>query len=183
MIIGYLREANINIDYRKQLAQLQQKNCTEIVVETGHSNQQDEQLDRLVHRLEEGDELVVVKLAVLADSIRSLAELLEKIHQKGAFIQSIDEKIDTSETTKYDLLDVVSGLANFHRDKISEKTRKGLHEAKSRGANTGRPRKPNANVKRALSLYSSKKYSLQEIKEQTGISKSTLYRYLERSES
>lgn len=82
MIIGYLREANINIDYRKQLAQLQQKNCTEIVVETGHSNQQDEQLDRLVHRLKEGDKLVVVKLAVLADSIRSLAELLEKIHQK-----------------------------------------------------------------------------------------------------
>lgn len=82
MIIGYLREANINIDYRKQLAQLQQKNCTEIVVETGHSNQQDEQLDRLVHRLKEGDKLVVVKLAVLADSIVLWLNYLRKYTKK-----------------------------------------------------------------------------------------------------
>ncbi|MFC0014540.1 MULTISPECIES: recombinase family protein [Allobacillus] len=181
MIIGYLREANINIDYKKQLALLQQENCTEIVVENEQSSEQGQQLDQLVHKLKKGDKLLVTKLATLADSIRSLAELLEKIHEKGAFIQTIDENIDTSQTTKYELLDLVSGLADFQREKISERTRKGLHEAKSRGASTGRPRKPDANVKRALSLYESKKFSLQEIKEQTGISKSTLYRYLERN--
>ncbi|MBR7554020.1 recombinase family protein [Allobacillus sp. GCM10007491] len=179
MIIGYLRKANINIDYKKQRALLQQENCIEIVVEGEQLNDEEHQLDQLIHELKEGDKLVVPQLATLADSIRSLAQLLEKIHQKGAFIQTIDEKIDTSETTKYELLDLVSGLANFQREKISEKTRKGLHEAKSRGASTGRPRKPDANVKQALSLYDSKKFSLQEIKEQTGISKSTLYRYLD----
>nr|WP_258048466.1 MULTISPECIES: helix-turn-helix domain-containing protein [unclassified Planococcus (in: firmicutes)] len=43
----------------------------------------------------------------------------------------------------------------------------------------GRPRKPDANVKKAIEMYKNKSHSLAEIKEQTGISKSTLYRYLE----
>ncbi|MBU3099627.1 helix-turn-helix domain-containing protein [Clostridium sp. DSM 17811] len=43
----------------------------------------------------------------------------------------------------------------------------------------GRPRKPDDNVKRAIVMYQSKKYTLVKIKDETGISKSTLYRYLE----
>ena len=62
---------------------------------------------------------------------------------------------------------------------ISEKTKKGLSEAKQKGIATGRPRKPDENVQRAIIMYQSKKYSLAEIKNETGISKSTLYRYLE----
>ncbi len=62
---------------------------------------------------------------------------------------------------------------------ISKKTKKGLYEAKQKGVTTGRPRKPDEKVKRAITMYQSKKYSLAEIKSETGISKSTLYRYLE----
>ena len=43
----------------------------------------------------------------------------------------------------------------------------------------GRPKKPDANVQKAILMYESKKYTLAEIKEATGISKSTLYRNLE----
>ena len=42
-----------------------------------------------------------------------------------------------------------------------------------------RPRKPDENVQRAIEMYQSKNYTLTQIKEETGISKSTLYRYLE----
>jgi DNA invertase Pin-like site-specific DNA recombinase len=44
---------------------------------------------------------------------------------------------------------------------------------------TGRPKKPDENVKRAMVKYESKKFTLEDIKRETGISKSTLYRYLE----
>ena len=70
-------------------------------------------------------------------------------------------------------------LVEFQSDVISEKTKQGLYEAKQKGVTTGRPRKPDENVKRAILMYQSKKYSLAEIKAETGISKSTLYRYLE----
>ena len=58
-------------------------------------------------------------------------------------------------------------------------TRAGLSKAKEQGKQTGRPRKPDENVRRAIAMYQSKNYSLADIREQTGISKSTLYRYLE----
>lgn len=51
--------------------------------------------------------------------------------------------------------------------------------SKLKGISTGRPRKPDENVKKAIEMYQSKNYTLADIKEKTGISKSTLYRYLE----
>ncbi|BFH68639.1 hypothetical protein J27TS7_25470 [Paenibacillus dendritiformis] len=70
-------------------------------------------------------------------------------------------------------------LLDFQSDVISQKTKQGLYEAKEKGHSAGRPRKPDENVKRAILMYQSKSYTLSEIKEATGISKSTLYRYLE----
>ena len=50
---------------------------------------------------------------------------------------------------------------------------------KRRGKTIGRPRKSDENLDRAFTMYESKKYTLYDIKEATGISKSTLYRYLD----
>lgn len=44
----------------------------------------------------------------------------------------------------------------------------------------GRPRKLDGNVMKAIQMYESKEYSLAEIREETGISKTTLYRYLDK---
>ncbi|MEC2983796.1 helix-turn-helix domain-containing protein, partial [Bacillus cereus] len=50
---------------------------------------------------------------------------------------------------------------------------------KQKGITPGRPRKPDEIVKRAIVMYQSGDYRLAQIKDETGISKSTLYRYLE----
>ncbi|TKI26546.1 recombinase family protein, partial [Bacillus cereus] len=98
---------------------------------------------------------------------------------KGAYIYFVQEDIDTSHKNGYHFGDIVKHLVDFQSDVISEKTKKGLYEAKQKGVTTGRPRKPDENVKRAIVMYQSGNYSLAEIREETGISKSTLYRYLE----
>lgn len=51
-------------------------------------------------------------------------------------------------------------------------------EAKKNGVFTGRPRKPKDAIQRAIDMYNSNIFSLTQIKEETGISKSSLYRYL-----
>ncbi|WP_252232229.1 helix-turn-helix domain-containing protein, partial [Clostridium sp. ZBS15] len=99
--------------------------------------------------------------------------------KKEAFLQSINEKIDTSNKNGYTFTEIIKHLVKFQSDVISEKTKKGLYEAKQKGVTPGRPKKPDENVKHAIVMYESKKYSLSEIKKETGISKSTLYRYLE----
>ncbi len=87
--------------------------------------------------------------------------------------------IDTSDPDGYHFNEIVKLLVNFQSDVISEKTKKGLYEAKQKGFTSGRSRKPDENVKRAIIMYQSGNYSLAQVKEKTGISKSTLYRYLE----
>src|SRR5699024_910086 len=75
----------------------------------------------------------------------------------------------------YSFSHIVKHLATFQSDVISEKTKKGLSKAKQKGVTAGRPRKPDENVQRAIQMYESKKYSLAEMKSETGISKATLY--------
>ena len=113
------------------------------------------------------------------DSSLHLVELLDAVDAKGAYFQSLKEGIDTSHDSGYSFKNIVKHLVEFQSDVISEKTKKGLNEAKQKGVVTGRPRKPDENVQRAIEMYQSKNYTLTQIKEETGISKSTLYRYLE----
>jgi len=53
-----------------------------------------------------------------------------------------------------------------------------LGMAKAKGKSIGRPKKSDENIKKAIEMYQSGN-TLLDIKNETGISKSTLYRYLE----
>ncbi|WP_099188400.1 recombinase family protein [Tepidibacter mesophilus] len=178
MLIGYMRPYEEDLKCQNQLNKLKKVNCETIISEEHSSSQKRTQLKNVLGIIKKNDKLVVTKLFVLADSTHHLVDLLEIIDKKGAYVQSIAENIDTSSSSRYNFIDIVKHLVEFQSDVISQKTKKGLHEAKQKGINTGRPRKSDENVKRAIQMYESKKYTLAEIKNETGISKSTLYRYL-----
>lgn len=179
MLLGYMRPYYEDKDCQIQLKKLTQLNCSKIIKEEHSSAKKRTQLEYILDTIQPDDKIIVTKLFVIADSTRHLVELLEIIETKGAYVQSLLEGIDTSKKNGYNFSDIVKHLVEFQSDVISEKTKKGLYEAKQKGVTTGRPRKPDENVKRAIKMYQSKKYSLSEIKKDTGISKSTLYRYLE----
>ena len=63
---------------------------------------------------------------------------------------------------------------------IVERTKEGLKSARARGRKGGRPPVNQRDIERAIKLYKSEEYSVKEIVEMTGISKSTLYRYLDK---
>ncbi|HLR63318.1 MAG TPA: recombinase family protein [Lentibacillus sp.] len=179
MLIGYMRPDQDDLDCKHQLGMLQEKKCTKIIAEAHASAKRRVHLEDLIKNLNQGDKIIVVKLYTIADSTRHLVEILESIERKGAYLQTFQEGIDTSCTAGYSFSHIVKHLATFQSDVISEKTKKGLSKAKQKGVTAGRPRKPDENVQRAIQMYESKKYSLAEIKNETGISKSTLYRYME----
>ena len=179
MLIGYSRPYEDDLNCENQRKKLTNINCETIISEEHSSAKKRTQLTNMMNNLNKEDKVVVTKLFALADSTRHLVELLEMMDAKGAYLQSLHEDIDTSNTLGYKFYDIVKHLVEFQSDVISEKTKKGLSEAKQKGIATGRPRKPDENVQRAIIMYQSKKYSLAEIKNETGISKSTLYRYLE----
>lgn len=179
MIIGYMRPYQEDLNCENQLKILKEANCNTIIAEEHSSAKKRTQLENSLNILKKDDKLTVTKLFIFADSTRNLVELLDIIERKGAYFQSIAEGIDTSNPNGYSFIDIAKYLVEFQSDVISQKTKEGLYEAKQNGVHGGRPRKPDENVKRAIVMYQSKKYSLAEIKNETGISKSTLYRYLE----
>ena len=179
MQIGYARPIEGDSTCKKQKAILFDLGCEEVFVETHSSPKKRDELKRAVNQIGNGDRLIVKSLHVLADSTRHLVELLEVFEQKGCTLYSSTEQIDTAPGNLFTFQKIVLCLADFQSDSISAKTKAGLTVAKEKGMHAGRPRKPDANVKKAIEMYESKKYNLAEIKEQTGISKSTLYRYLE----
>lgn len=179
MLIGYMRPYEDDLMCEKQLKNLKEANCETIISEEHSSAKKRIQLKDMLTALNSGDKIIVTKLFALADSTRHLVELLDIISIKGAYFQSLTEEIDTSSNKGYSFRDIIKHLVKFQSDVISEKTKKGLYEAKQKGISAGRPKKADENVKRAILMYQSKKYTLSQIKDETGISKSTLYRYLE----
>lgn len=182
MIIGYMRpcQDDINLDYQSSL--LKDINCDLIFSEDHFLPKKRVELESALNELSDGDKLVVKKLFILGDSPRHLLKVMETIESKGAYLISIKESIDTSSESDERFSHTLKHLVSFQSDIISEKTKEGLIEAKQKGSTPGRPRKPDKNVRRAIDMYESKRFSLAEIRDETGISKSTLYRYLENSE-
>lgn len=179
MIIGYSRPLYEDLQCDQQITLLKERNCTKIFKEDHASAKRRLELKRVIDMLQPEDLLIVTRLYALADSTHHLAELLIELEKKKAFLLSIQENIDTRKKEGFSFSYIVNQIAEFQSEVISEKTKKGIDKAKERGSNLGRPKKPDENVQKAILMYKSKNYTLKEIREETGISKSTLYRYLE----
>lgn len=179
MIISYMRPFHEDPDCARQAKAVQALTPERQVIEEHASSKRREALEQLIAALTPGDVVVVSQLYVLADSTRHLIELLEQIEQKQAYLVTLREEIDTRQPLTHSFRELVEHLVALQSDVVSMATRQGLTKAKADGKQSGRPRKADANVKRAIEMYQSKQYNLAEIREETGISKSTLYRYLE----
>ncbi|KRE39667.1 recombinase family protein [Paenibacillus sp. Soil522] len=181
MFIGYVRPNQDDLCCEIQMEIMKDQKCDRFFTEEHSSPKKRVILKWMINELQPGDTIVVAKLFSFADSTRQLAELLNQLNEKQAYLYSISEGVNTNPSTasSYSFQDSVNHLLKFQSDVISENTKKGLYEAKQKGMKSGRPRKADENVKRAIIMYQSQKFSLAQIKEETGISKTTLYRYLE----
>ncbi|WP_113928033.1 recombinase family protein [Bacillus sp. P14.5] len=179
MQIGYSRPSTIDPNCEQQHTLLYKMNCGKMIEESHSSSKNRHALEQLLSDLKPNDKLVVANLSNLADSLPHLLELLNVFEEKGAFLVAIQEEIDTEKDNHSSFKNHLIHILKFNRDTISSKTREGLKEAKLRGISAGRPKIPDENIKLAITMYQSREYTLSEIKNKTGISKSTLYRYLE----
>lgn len=134
------------------------------------------QLDAMLEQVREGDTVVVYKLDRISRSTKHLIELAELFKERGVTFVSICDNIDTSTPMGQFFFTVMAGLSQLERDLISERTTAGLQAARARGRVGGRPKKNSEKVDLALKMYDSKDYTVPQITEATGVSKTTLYR-------
>ena len=180
MFIGYARVSTEGQNLSRQLDQLTAAHCERIYQEkvTGTKKERPE-LEKMLDHLRTGDTIIICELTRLSRSTKDLFQLIDQIEKKGSNIKSLKETwLDTTTPQGKLMFTIFAGISQFERDLISQRTKEGLDSARARGRKGGRPVKNKSDIEKALKLYNSKDYSLKEIKEMTGVSKTSLYRYL-----
>jgi DNA invertase Pin-like site-specific DNA recombinase len=89
--------------------------------------------------LRDGDVVVVTKYDRLSRSLQDLLSIVEAVRAKGAGFRSLAEDIDTMTPAGRLVFHVFASIAQFERERISERTKEGLTSARKRGRIGGRP--------------------------------------------
>lgn len=181
MKIGYARVSTQDQSLDMQIDALEKYGVDKVFEEkqSGKSMKR-EQLEEMLGYVREGDTIVVFKLDRISRSTKDLIQLMEQFEAKGIHFVSIHDNIDTSSAMGRFFFRMLASIAELERDIISERTKEGLTAARARGRKGGRPKKDDKKIQMALKMYASKDYSLQEIKSATGVSPTSLYRYLKK---
>lgn len=140
-ILGYARVSTEQQNLDRQLDALKKYGCDMIFNEKMTGTKKDRpELKRMLERMTAGDIVVIESLSRLGRSTKDLIELTELFQSKGVNLVSLKESIDTSTSTGKLLFTLMSAIAQFERDVIADRTRKGLRSARARGRVGGRPK-------------------------------------------
>lgn len=178
MIIGYARVSTDDQNLDAQTDALKDAGARRIFAEkvTGSRRERPE-LDRMLDQLREDDVVVVTKYDRLARSLRDLLEIIEVIKKRGAGFRSLAEDIDTTTSAGRLIFHVFASVAQFERERISERTKEGLEASRRRGRVGGRPRALTARQKvEVLSMRDEEGKPIGEIAALFKISESTVRR-------
>lgn len=177
MTYGYARVSTADQNLDRQTDALKNYKVDKIFCEKISGTKKNRpELDKLLSEISSGDTIVIESLSRLGRSVKNLAELMEFFNENNIRLVSLKETIDTTSSTGRLLFTIISSLSQFERDVLAERTSEGLKAARARGRFGGRPKTASEKLNKAIALYKTKEYSITEITELTGVSKSTLYR-------
>src|SRR5699024_7731772 len=129
MLIGYARPLQDDLKNEAQRRLLMEEDCERIIAEVHASAKKREELNELMKTLKPNDVVVVAKLYVLADSTHHLVELLDHIENRGAFLVSLQEGIDTRIRDGYSFRSSAKHVAALRHDCIGDTQDKGVNDA------------------------------------------------------
>ena len=140
MIIGYARVSTDDQSLDSQTDALSVAGAEKVFADKiSGSKRARPELDRMLEQLRDGDVVTVTKYDRLARSLKDLLEIVETIRERGAGFRSLAEDIDTTTPAGRLVFHVFASIAQFERERISERTKEGLESARKRGRIGGRP--------------------------------------------
>lgn len=188
--VGYIRVSSLDQNTDRQLDGIVlDKIFTDKM--TG-STKERPQLTAMLDYVRYGDTVVVHSLDRLARNFDDLLTIIKRLTQKGVTFKSLQENIaiNGTNTSPMDtlILHIFGAIAQFNRSLIREAQKEGIVKAKQKGVYKGRKSVLTQDTvaqiehllaKRNSSVDEYKKISHTDIARQVGISKSSLYRYLQ----
>lgn len=177
MKIGYARVSTSEQNLDRQIDSLREAGCERIYAEKVSAVKKERpELSRMMDALREGDVMIVAELTRLGRSVRDLIDIVEKIHEAGANVVSLSEPwMDTTSVQGNLIFNIFSAFAQFERDLTRQRVMHGLETARARGRKGGRPTVPEDKAALAIRMHSNS-CPISDIIKATGISKTTIYR-------
>jgi len=140
--------------------------------------------DRILEQLKSGDTLVVWDLDRAFRSAKDALNELDNLRERGIEIQIASIHIDTATPHGMLIYTFISGLAEFERRLLSERTKQGLAAARKRGQRLGPPPKmTDAKILTAKLKIEAKEASVAEMAALNGVHPSTITRSIRRLEA
>ncbi len=183
MKIGYARVSTLEQNTEMQKKALKKAGCEKVLVDqVSGTITKRPGLEKAKELLRKGDTLVVWRLDRLGRSLSDLIEWVRYLDEHGVGLESLHESINTSTPAGKLTFHLFGALAEFERNLICERTQAGLSAARARGRCGGRRKVLDAEKRSvAVNLYNEKKMTIKKICKMMGISKPTLYSYVQES--
>ena len=180
MLIGYARVSTDDQMLDLQRDALKEAGCERIFEDTASAATERPGLEKTLSHLRAGDTLVVWRLDRLSRSLKDLIARAEGLRTQGVGLRSLKEAIDTDSSGGRLIFHIFGALAEFERALIRERTQAGLQAARARGRQGGRRKRLNPRQRgHAVELYRARQHTVKEICGLMGISRATLYAYVE----
>ncbi|MFS8602689.1 recombinase family protein [Priestia megaterium] len=186
MKFGYVRVSPTFENLDVQINTLEQAGCEKIFTERiTDSIKERPVLEEIIRNIrqgviKQGDIICVYKLDRLSRTRKHIFELHDLFKEYGIHLESVHENIDTTTHIGRSMFGMLAIVAELEKEMKRERTISGLKVARARGREGGRPRVDDKKISKALEMYDSQDFTVNEIITITGIAKATFYKYLKK---
>lgn len=179
--VGYVRVSTLDQNHDRQLHGIE----LDRVFRDSASGKdaQRPQLSQMMQFVRDGDTVIVHSMDRLARNLVDLRRLVDELTGKGVAVQFVKEAMtftgEKDSPMSRLLLSVMGAFAEFERSLIRERQLEGIAVAKAKGVYRGR--KPSLTTDQQLELVErvKRRESKVSIAKDMGISRETVYKYLE----
>jgi len=189
MRVGYGRVSTRDQNPDGQRDALRAAGCDQILIDTASGKlARRPELDKaLMIASRAGDQLVVTKLDRLGRSLGDLIALSADIQAREVDLVVLGQGIDTSTAVGRMFFQIIGAVAEFEHALMAERTRDGLAAARARGRTGGqKPKLTPRQAKIAQEMFDElapdgrRVCTVQQIADEFGVSRPTIYRHLQR---
>jgi len=189
MRVGYGRVSTRDQNPDGQRAALAAAGCDEIFIDkaSGKLASRPELDKALLIAARADDQLVITKLDRLGRSLEHLIALSTQLQTRGVDLVVLDQGLDTSTAVGRMFFQILGAIAEFEHALMSERTRDGLDAARARGRTGGqKPKLTARQAKIAQDMYDElgddgrRAHTVQQIADEFGVTRPTIYRHLQR---
>jgi DNA invertase Pin-like site-specific DNA recombinase len=179
--VGYARVSSYGQSLDVQLQKLSNDGCERIFSEkmSGRSAENRVELQNCLSWVREGDMLVVTKLDRLARSTRDLLNIGNELEKKKVSLLVLDQQIDTGSATGRLLFQLIGSISEFENEIRKDRQSQGVVLARSKGVKFGRKPAMSPGQVQELKRRRSSGDKITNLMAYYGLSKASVYRYLE----